>query len=155
MGGLGHLAVQYAFHRKLKVIAVDVSEAELEQARGLGASFTVAAAGAGARHSKGMRRRRCSPAADAVARSRRGGRRAAPQRTGVLVLAGLAQGALPLPGGGNAPSCAASPVRGSYLGTRADLEEVFRLAETGVGPPARGGARTVRYTTLNGTPGAR
>ncbi|KAH6663990.1 hypothetical protein F5X68DRAFT_144269 [Plectosphaerella plurivora] len=36
-GGLGHLAVQYAKAMKLKVIAIDISDAQLEDARSLGA----------------------------------------------------------------------------------------------------------------------
>ena len=41
IGGLGHLAVQYAKAMGLNVIAVDVDDAKLDLARQLGAAFTV------------------------------------------------------------------------------------------------------------------
>ena len=47
MGGLGHLAIQYAHHMGLSVAAVDTSERKLEIARELGADVAVAAEGAG------------------------------------------------------------------------------------------------------------
>ncbi|RDW76939.1 hypothetical protein BP6252_04992 [Coleophoma cylindrospora] len=39
-GGLGHLGIQYAKAKNLKVIAIDVSEAQLENAKALGADLT-------------------------------------------------------------------------------------------------------------------
>jgi propanol-preferring alcohol dehydrogenase len=47
MGGLGHLAIQYARHLGLRVAAVDVSESKLEMARSLGADLAIAAGNAG------------------------------------------------------------------------------------------------------------
>ena len=41
IGGLGHLAVQYAKAMGLNVVAVDISDAKLQLARKLGASLTV------------------------------------------------------------------------------------------------------------------
>jgi propanol-preferring alcohol dehydrogenase len=43
MGGLGHLAVQYARHAGLRVAAVDISEEKLALARSVGAEITVLA----------------------------------------------------------------------------------------------------------------
>ncbi len=47
MGGLGHLAIQYARHLGLRVAVVDVSEDKLEMARALGADLTLLAENAG------------------------------------------------------------------------------------------------------------
>src|SRR5699024_208207 len=44
IGGLGHIAVQYAVAMGMRVIAVDISDEKLELASKLGAEFTVNAA---------------------------------------------------------------------------------------------------------------
>ena len=41
VGGLGHLAIQYARDRRRRVVAVDVNDEKLELARELGAEFTI------------------------------------------------------------------------------------------------------------------
>ncbi|HKE19583.1 MAG TPA: zinc-binding dehydrogenase [Kofleriaceae bacterium] len=133
MGGLGHLAVQYARHLGLQVAAVDVSEAKLEQARALGADLAVPAADAGRAIVKAVGGADAAisftaagPAIHEAFRSLR--------RRGALYLVGMAATArcdLPL----NEMIIKGVTVRGSYLGTRADLEEVFALAEAGVGLP--------------------
>ena len=133
MGGLGHLAIQYARHMGLSVAAVDTSERKLEIARELGAEVAVPAERAGRALAEAVRR--------AGRRDRADRRRFAAiqeafrclKRTGVLVLVGLTNERFELPVLDTILK--GITVRGSYLGTRQDLEEVFRLADaSGVHP---------------------
>jgi len=130
MGGLGHLAIQYARHLGLRVAAVDVSERKLEMARSLGADLAVLAENAGRTLQKQWGGADAavvltgSPAAiQAAFRSIK--------RTGTLITSGLSTNQYELPIVDTVLK--GISIRGSYLGTRADLAEVFRLAETGVG----------------------
>ncbi len=130
MGGLGHLAIQYALHRGLRVAAVDVAESKLEMARALGAELAVPAENAGRTLQKQWGGADAaivltgSPAAIQQAfRSLK--------RTGTLITAGLSTNQYELPMVDTVLK--GLTVKGSYLGTRADLEEVFRLAQAGVG----------------------
>jgi alcohol dehydrogenase, propanol-preferring len=130
MGGLGHLAIQYARHLGLRVAAVDVSESKLEMARSLGADLAVAAEHAGRTLQKQWGGADAaivltgSPAAIQQAfRSLK--------RTGALITSGLSTNQYELPIVDTVVK--GISIRGSYLGTRADLEEVFRLAQSGVG----------------------
>ena len=132
MGGLGHLAVQYGRARALRVVVADVSESKLEQARALGAEFAVAAETAGRTLQKqygGVDAAvvlTASPAAiEQAFRS--------VKRTGTVILVGLSTSEYTLP----VVDTVLKGIRihGSYLGTRADLAAVFRLAvEAGVKP---------------------
>jgi propanol-preferring alcohol dehydrogenase len=132
MGGLGHFAVQYARQACLRVAGVDTSEPKLALARELGAEITVLAENAGRRLQKeygGVDAAvvlTASPAAipDAL-RSLK--------RCGTLVLVGLAHGTFEMPVIDTVLK--GIIVRGSFLGTRQDLEEVFRLAATGAVRP--------------------
>ena len=133
LGGLGHLALQYARHLGLHVAAVDVGEAKLEQARALGAELAVPAADAGRALLKAFggvdAAIAFTPAPAAIHEAFRSLKRRA---TLYLVgMAGAARYDLPL----NDTVLKGVAVRGSYLGTRADLEEVFALAAAGVGVP--------------------
>jgi len=131
VGGLGHLAVQYAAITGAEVIAVDTNPARLETARELGAEHVVqvgeqdpvaairALGGAQAAISTAV-----NPSAfeQAIASLARGGR---------LVCVGLpAENAMRVPifetvlGG--------LEIVGSIVGTRHDLEEVFALHERGM-----------------------
>jgi propanol-preferring alcohol dehydrogenase len=130
MGGLGHLAIQYARHLGLRVAAVDVSESKLEMARSLGADLALAAENAGRTLQKQWGGADAaivltgSPAAIQQAfRSLK--------RTGTLITSGLSTNQYELPIVDTVLK--GISIRGSYLGTRADLEEVFRLAQSGVG----------------------
>jgi propanol-preferring alcohol dehydrogenase len=132
MGGLGHLAVQYARHMGMSVAAVDTSEAKLETARGLGAEVAVLAEQAG----KTLQKQYggldgaivLTPSVSAVQEAFR-----CLKRTGVLVLVGLTNERFELPILDTVLK--GITVRGSYLGTRQDLDEVFRLADaSGVRP---------------------
>jgi propanol-preferring alcohol dehydrogenase len=130
MGGLGHLAIQYARHLGLRVAAVDVSESKLEMARSLGADLAIAAGNAGRALQKQWGGADAaivltgSPAAiEQAFRSLK--------RTGILITSGLSTNQYELPIVDTVLK--GISIRGSYLGTRADLEEVFRLAQSGVG----------------------
>jgi propanol-preferring alcohol dehydrogenase len=130
MGGLGHLAVQYARHLGLRVAAVDVSESKLEMARSLGADLALAAENAGRALQKQWGGADAaivltgSPAAIQQAfRSLK--------RTGTLIASGLSTNQYELPIVDTVLK--GITIRGSYLGTPADLQDVFRLAESGVG----------------------
>ena len=129
MGGLGHLAVQFARHAGLRVAAVDVTEEKLALAHSVGAEIAVLAENAGRTLQKehgGM------DAAVVVTGSAAAAEQAmrSLKRCGTVVLVGMAHGAAELPivdtvlKGIN--------IRGSFLGTREDLAEVFHLAATGV-----------------------
>jgi propanol-preferring alcohol dehydrogenase len=130
MGGLGHLAIQYARHIGLRVAAVDVSESKLEMARSLGADLALLADSAARTLQKQWGGADASivltgsPAAIQQAfRSLK--------RTGTLITSGLSTNQYELPIVDTVLK--GLSIRGSYLGTRADLEEVFRLAQSGVG----------------------
>ncbi len=130
MGGLGHLAIQYARHLGLRVAAVDVSENKLEMARSLGADLALAAENAGRTLQKQWGGADAaivltgSPAAIQQAfRSLK--------RTGTLITSGLSTNQYELPIVDTVLK--GITIRGSYLGSRGDLDEVFRLAQSGVG----------------------
>ena len=130
MGGLGHLAIQYARHLGLRVAAVDVSESKLEMARSLGADLALPAETAGRTLQKQWGGADAaivltgSPAAIQQAfRSLK--------RCGTLITSGLSTNPYELPIVDTVLK--GISIRGSYLGTRGDLEEVFRLARLGIG----------------------
>jgi propanol-preferring alcohol dehydrogenase len=132
MGGLGHLAIQYARHLGLRVAAVDVSEAKLEMARGLGAELAVPAEDAG----RALHKQWGGADAALVLTGSPGAIQQAfraLKRTGALILSGLSTNQYELPIVDTVLKGVS--IRGSYLGSRGDLEEVFRLAQAGVGQP--------------------
>lgn len=130
VGGLGHMAVQYAKAMGLNVVAVDIDDAKLTLARALGATLTVNARDQdpaavikkeiGDAH--GVLVTAVSPQAfsQALGMVRRGG---------TISLNGLPPGDFPLPifhvvlGG--------ITVRGSIVGSRLDLQESLMFAEEG------------------------
>jgi propanol-preferring alcohol dehydrogenase len=131
IGGLGHLAIQYAKAMGMHVAAVDVTEEKLALARRLGAEFAVNAATENAPKSiqreiggaHGVLVTAVVPAAfsAAIGMLRPGA---------TCVLLGLPPGEFPLPitsivGGG-------LTIRGSNVGTRYDLKEALAIAATGV-----------------------
>jgi len=128
MGGLGHLAVQYALLRGLRVAAVDTAEEKLEQARALGAELAVPSETAGRTLQKQMGGVDAAVVLTGAPAAIQQAFRAV-KRTGTVVVVGLSSNQYELPivdtvlkGIG---------VRGSYLGTRAGLEEVLRLGASG------------------------
>jgi len=130
IGGLGHMAVQYAKAMGFHVIAVDIAEPKLELARRLGADMTIDAA-------------RQDPVAE-VQRELRGAhgvlvtavsRPAFAQglgmlrKRGTMSLVGLPPGDFDLPIFDVVLN--AKTVRGSIVGTRKDLEEALAFAAEG------------------------
>jgi propanol-preferring alcohol dehydrogenase len=130
VGGLGHLAVQYAKAMGMNVIAVDVADSKVELATRLGADLAINARNedAVARVQKevggahGVLVTAVSPAAfsQAVALLRRGG---------TMALCGLPPGEFPLPIFDVVLT--RKTIRGSIVGTRADLAECLQFAADG------------------------
>lgn len=132
MGGLGHLAVRYALHQGLRVAAVDVSAEKLELAKRMGAEAVCTvedsrkvigkemggADGAIVFTASAM----AVPAAFATLK-----------RCGSLILVGMTMDKFSI--GVTEAVLKGIRIQGSYLGTRADLEAVFALAQQGVGKP--------------------
>lgn len=135
VGGLGHIAVQYAKAMGMRVIAVDISDDKLELAKKHGAEFTVNAATTdptkavqeftdGGAH--GILVTAVHPAAfgQAIGMARKGG---------TIVFNGLPPGDFPAPifdivfNG--------LTVRGSLVGTRQDLEEALDFYARGLIKP--------------------
>ena len=130
MGGLGHLALQYARHLGLRVAAVDMSESKLDMARSLGADFTVAAGDAGRALQKQWGG---ADAAIVLTGSPVAMQQAfrSLKRRGTLITSGLSTNQYELPIVDTVLK--GISIRGSFLGSRDDLDEVFRLAQSGVG----------------------
>ncbi|MDC0713899.1 alcohol dehydrogenase AdhP [Stigmatella sp. ncwal1] len=130
VGGLGHMAVQYARAMGLNVAAVDVDDGKLQLARRLGATVTVNALSTepaaylkkeiGGAH--GVLVTAVSPKAfeQALGMVRRGG---------TVSLNGLPPGDFPLPIFGMVLN--GITVRGSIVGTRLDLKEALAFAAQG------------------------
>ena len=130
IGGLGHMAVQYAKAMGLNVVAVDISDAKLQLARKLGASLVVNA-------------RENDPAA--FVKKEIGGAQGvivtavSPKafeqalgmvaRGGTVSLVGLPPGSFPLPIFDTVLN--GITVRGSIVGTRLDLQEALDFAGAG------------------------
>jgi propanol-preferring alcohol dehydrogenase len=130
IGGLGHLAVQYAKAMGLNVIAVDIDDAKLDLARSLGAALTVNArttdpvafvkkevGGA-----QGVLVTAVSPKAFEQALGMVG-------RGGTVSLNGLPPGDFPLSIFDTVLN--GITVRGSIVGTRLDLQEAINFAAEG------------------------
>jgi len=132
MGGLGHLAIQYARHLGLRVAAVDVSEPKLEMARSLGAELAVLSDNAGRALHKQWGG---ADAAIVLTGSPVAIQQAfrVLKRGGTLITSGLSSNQFELPIVDTVLK--GISIRGSFLGNRDDLAEVFRLAEAGVGRP--------------------
>ena len=146
IGGLGHVAVQYAVAMGLKVIAVDVDDAKLELARRLGASLAVNAAThdpvafvrkevGGA---NGVLVTAVSPKAFEQAIGMVG-------RGGTVCLTGLPPGTFPLSIFDTVLN--GITVRGSIVGTRLDLQEALGFAEQG---KVRSTVETAALEDING-----
>ena len=131
IGGLGHMAVQYARAMGLNVAAVDIDDDKLALARRLGATLTVNARNEdpaavikrdiGGAH--GVLVTAVSPKAfeQALGMVRRGG---------TVSLNGLPPGSFPLPIFDMVLN--GIPVRGSIVGTRLDLQEALQFAGAGM-----------------------
>ena len=131
VGGLGHLAVQYAQLTGASVVAVDVNEARLETARELGAEHVVNASEEDP--VAAIQRLGGADAAIATAVSPKPFQQAYQSlaRGGKLVCVGLpAENHMEIPIFETV--LGALEVRGSIVGTRHDLEEVFELHRRGL-----------------------
>lgn len=131
VGGLGHLAIQYAKAMGLFVAAVDIDDSKLAHAKNLGADLLV-----NAKH---------GDAADAVKKGTYGGAHGvlitAPsliafkqgvgmtRKTGTCVLVGLPPGEFPVPLFDVVANCIT--IRGSFVGTRQDMAETLAFAAAG------------------------
>jgi propanol-preferring alcohol dehydrogenase len=128
MGGLGHLAQQYAAIRGLRVAAVDVSEEKLRMASQLGAEIAVPAGSAGRTLQKEWGGVDAAivltPAPAAIEQAFR-----SVKRTGTVVLVGLATSRFELPIVDTVLK--GILIRGSFLGTRQDLDDALHLAAAG------------------------
>ncbi|APH54217.1 Alcohol dehydrogenase [Granulibacter bethesdensis] len=130
IGGLGHLAVQYAKAMGLNVIAVDIDDAKLDLAKRLGASLAVNAKKADpvafvkkeARGVQGVLVTAVSPKAFEQALHM-------VDRGGTVSLNGLPPGDFPLSIFDTVLN--GTTVRGSIVGTRLDLQEALDFAGDG------------------------
>ncbi|NYZ61916.1 alcohol dehydrogenase AdhP [Luteimonas deserti] len=145
IGGLGHMAVQYARAMGLNVAAVDVDDSKLALARRLGAVVTVNATttdpatflkkeidGAHGALVTAVSPRAVEQAIGTV------------RRRGTVVLTGLPPGAFPLDIFGMVLN--GVTVRGSIVGTRLDLRESLAFAEMG---QVRATVTTERLDAIN------
>ena len=130
MGGLGHLAIQYARHFGLRVAAADVFEPKLKMARALGADLALPADTASRTLQKQWGG---ADAAIVLTGSPQAVQQAfrSLKRTGTLVTAGLSSNQYELPIVDTVLK--GISIRGSFLGRRADLAEVLGLAQSGIG----------------------
>lgn len=131
IGGLGHLAVQYAIPMGLRVCAIDVDDGKLAHAKALGAEVLVNArsvdpigelktATGGGAHGVLITAPSLAAFNQGVAMTR---------RHGTCVLVGLPPGEFPLPLFDVVANCIT--VRGSFVGTRKDTAEALAFAATG------------------------
>jgi propanol-preferring alcohol dehydrogenase len=118
-GGLGHLALQIGRHQGLRVAVADPSEEKMELARAAGAEGDARGVDAAIV---------LTPAKAAIPQAFKSLR-----RNGTLVLVGLAVTTYELPLVETVLK--GITIRGSYLGSRADLAAVFGLARDGVVRP--------------------
>jgi alcohol dehydrogenase, propanol-preferring len=130
VGGLGHLAIQYAAIAGGRVVAVDLYDEKLELARELGAEFTVNASEQDP--AEEIQRLGGADQAFAIAASPKAFAQAygSLRRGGTLVFVGLpADNMVELP----IFETVLGGIRmvGSIVGTRADLREVFELHRAG------------------------
>ena len=130
VGGLGHLAIQYAAIAGARVIAIDIHDAKLALARELGAEFTVNAATQDP--VAAIQRLGGADQAIALAVSPRSFQQAfgSLRRGGTLVFVALpAENEIELPIFETVLQ--GITIVGSIVGTRADLREVFELHDAG------------------------
>jgi propanol-preferring alcohol dehydrogenase len=131
VGGLGHLAVQYARAMGMRVAAVDIADDKLALARELGADVTVnatqsdPAAAVRSEVGGGVHGALVTAVSPDAFRQAFGMLR----RRGTLVLNGLPPGDFPLPI--FATTLNGITIRGSIVGTRLDLQEALDFAVDG------------------------
>ena len=127
-GGLGHLALQIARSRELRVAVADISEKKLEQAKSAGADFVESAETV----SRSLQKQWggvdaaivLTPSPAAIQQAFR-----SVKRLGSVVLVGISVNTYELPLVDTIVK--GIQIRGSYLGTREELEAVFAMAAAG------------------------
>jgi propanol-preferring alcohol dehydrogenase len=130
IGGLGHLAVQYAKAMGFHVIAVDVDDTKLALARTLGAAMTINALSQDpAQEVQRALRGAHGVLVTAVSRSAFSQALAMLHKRGTMSLVGLPPGDFALPIFDVVLN--AKTVRGSIVGTRKDLQEALAFAGEG------------------------
>ncbi|WP_420138399.1 zinc-dependent alcohol dehydrogenase [Sphingomonas sp.] len=131
IGGLGHVAVQYAKAMGLNVVAVDVSETKLALARTLGADAVVNACEGDAMEAVHTITDGGAPGILVTAPSRPAFSQAIgmTRRKGTIALIGLPAGDFPTPIFDIVLK--RITIRGSIVGTRHDLEEALAFAAAG------------------------
>jgi len=131
IGGLGHLAIQYAKHMGLKVCAVDIDDGKLALAKKLGADATVNAkvgdpaaavkkVTSGGAHGVLITAPSLSAFKQGVGMTR---------KHGICVLVGIPPGDFPVPLFDVVADCIS--IRGSFVGNREDLAEALSFAAEG------------------------
>lgn len=130
IGGLGHLAVQYAKTMGYKVAAIDVSDEKLALAKQMGADLTV---NSDNQDPSAFLRKEIGGVhgmlVTAVANAAFGQAYGAVRPGGTMTLAGIPEGSLPLPIFDTILN--AVTVKGTLVGTRADVQEAIDLALEG------------------------
>jgi len=131
VGGLGHLAVQYAKAMGLKVCAVDIDDGKLAHAKRLGADLVInAKAGDPAETLKkemGGGAHGVLITAPSLPAFKQGV--AMTRKRGTCVLVGLPPGEFPVPLFDVVANCIT--IRGSFVGTRKDMAEALAFAAEG------------------------
>lgn len=129
LGGLGHLALAIARHQGLRIAAVDPSQEKLEYARATGAEIALSFENSGQRLQKELGGVDAAivftGVPDAVPQAAR-----ALKRNGALILVGVSTAPFELPLASTVTR--GLSIRGSYLGTRQDLADVFALLQAGI-----------------------
>lgn len=130
VGGLGHMAVQYAKAMGFHVIAVDIDDAKLDLARSVGADMTINCA---TQDAPGVVQSTIAGAhgvlVTAVSRSAFAQAVGMLHKRGTMTLVGLPPGSFELPIFDVVLN--AKTIRGSIVGTRKDLEEALMFAGEG------------------------
>ena len=134
IGGLGHLAVQYAKAMGLLVCAVDIDDGKLAHAKRLGADVVINAktnanAAAELKKQTGGGAHGVLITAPSLTAIHQG--IAMTRKRGTCVLVGLPPGEFPIPLFDVVANCIT--IRGSFVGTRRDMAEALAFAAGGVG----------------------
>jgi propanol-preferring alcohol dehydrogenase len=131
IGGLGHLAVQYAKAMGLLVCAIDIDDGKLAHARSLGADLIVNAKSgdpaAAVKKETGGGAHGVLITAPSLIAFRQG--IGMTRKCGICVLVGLPPGEFPVPLFNVVANCIT--IRGSFVGTRQDMAEALDFAVKG------------------------
>jgi propanol-preferring alcohol dehydrogenase len=131
VGGLGHLAIQYAKAMGLQVCAIDIDDGKLAHAKRLGADLVInAKAGdpaAAVRNTTGGGAHGVLITAPSLIAFKQGV--GMTRKRGTCVLVGLPPGEFPVPLFDVVANCIT--IRGSFVGTREDMAEALAFATGG------------------------